>query len=78
MIAGYRHRTVTLLYSGLTLIGVALGMAWFAGVPGSGVSMLVLAPSLSVALVWFVNSRENQGRQVSTLLGPPTSPSLPQ
>ena len=74
MIAGYRHRTVTLLYSGLTLIGVALGMAWFAGVPGSGVSMLVLAPSLSVALVWFVNSRENQGRQVSTLLGPPPRP----
>ena len=78
MIAGYRHRTVTLLYSGLTLIGVALGMAWFAGVPSSGVSILVLAPSLPLALLWFVNSRENQGRQVSALLGPPTSPSLPQ
>ena len=77
MIAGYSHRTVTLLYSGLTLIGVALGMAWFAGVPGSGVSILVLAPSLPFAFVWFVNSRENQGQQVSTLLAPPTSPSLP-
>ena len=78
VIAGYSHRTVTLLYSGLTLIGVALGMAWFAGVPGSGVSILVLAPSLPVALLWFVNSRENQGQQVSTMLGPPASPSLPQ
>ena len=26
VIAGYSHRTVTLLYSGLTLIGVALGL----------------------------------------------------
>ena len=78
MIAGYSHRTVTLRYSGLPLIGVALGMAWFAGMPGSGVSILVLAPSLPVTLLWFVNSRENQGRQVSTLLGPPTSSSLPQ
>ena len=67
-----------MLYSGLTLIGVAVGLAWFAGVPGSGVSIFVLAPSLPLALVWFVNSRENQGRQVSTVLGHPTSPSLPQ
>ena len=65
-------------YSGLTLIGVAGGLAWFAGVPGSGVSILVLTPSLPIALVWFVDSRKNQGRQVSALLGPPTSPSLPQ
>ena len=67
-----------MLYSGLTLIGVAVGLAWFAGVSGSGVSIFVLAPSLPLALVWFVNSRENQGQQVSTMLGPPASPSLPQ
>jgi len=78
VIAGYSHRTVTLLYSALTLIGSAVGLAWFQAIPGSGLASLGLMLILPLGLVSFVNSRENQGQKATALLGPPTSPSLPQ
>ena len=78
VIVGYSHHTVTLRYSGLTLIGSAVGLAWFQALPGSGLASLGLMLILPLALVGFVNSRENQGQQVSAVLGPPTLPSLPQ
>ncbi len=76
IISGYSHRAVTLLYSALTLIGATLGIAWLVGVPGSGLTLLLLTPLLPVSLCWFVSSRENQEQQIAARLGASTSQSL--
>ena len=34
VIAGYSHQAVTLLYSGLALVGLVLALAWVLGLPG--------------------------------------------
>lgn len=78
VIAGYSHRTVTLIYSTLTLISVGSALAWLQRLPGSGAIILLLTPLLPLMLYWFVRSQEGQGKKINTLLSPSTSQSLPQ
>ncbi|MEZ4731723.1 MAG: glycosyltransferase family 4 protein [Caldilineaceae bacterium] len=50
VIAGHSHRTVTLLYGGLALLGGVAGMAWFHGVPGSATVIVLGLPTLASGL----------------------------
>ncbi|HHW87800.1 MAG TPA: hypothetical protein GX400_16540 [Chloroflexi bacterium] len=54
VIAGWRHRTVTLLYLGLALLGVALALAWVGGLPGGGLAAALLPPLCALLLWWGV------------------------
>jgi UDP-GlcNAc:undecaprenyl-phosphate GlcNAc-1-phosphate transferase len=50
VIAGYSHRAVTLLYSGLALVGVVLVLAWVLALPGADWLVLGLPGLLSFGL----------------------------
>ena len=52
VIAGWRHRTVTLLYLGLALLGTGLALAWLFKLPGSALAAALL-PSLCALLLWW-------------------------
>jgi len=54
VIAGWRHRTVTLLYLGLALLGVALALAWVGGLPGGALAAALLPPLCALLLWWGV------------------------
>lgn len=51
VIAGYSHRSVSLLYTGLALIGVILALAWALGLPGSD-WLVVSIPILLFLGLW--------------------------
>lgn len=51
VIAGWSHRTVTLLYLGLALVGVVLALLWVGRLPGSGLATALLLP-LCALLLW--------------------------
>ncbi|MBX3053008.1 MAG: glycosyltransferase family 4 protein [Caldilineaceae bacterium] len=51
VIAGYSHRTVTLLYSGLALVGVVLAFGWVLELPGTD-WLAVGIPSLLCLGLW--------------------------
>ena len=50
VIAGHSHRTVTLLYAGLALIGVLLSMGWYRNIPGCAMAILCVIPALAIGL----------------------------
>jgi UDP-N-acetylmuramyl pentapeptide phosphotransferase/UDP-N-acetylglucosamine-1-phosphate transferase len=52
VIAGWHHRTVTLLYLGLALLGAGLALAWFFKLPGSALAAALL-PALCALLLWW-------------------------
>ncbi len=54
VICGFSHRFVTLLYAGLSLIGIMLGTAWYYGLPLSGIILVVSMPLLVLGLYGFV------------------------
>ena len=54
VIAGYSHRTVTLLYSGLALVGLVLALVWVLALPGADWLALGLPGLLGFGLWQFV------------------------
>ncbi|MFZ1595654.1 MAG: hypothetical protein WAW26_07365 [Anaerolineae bacterium] len=62
VIAGYRHRTVTLLYIGLAAAGAILALLWTLDVTGSGLAVVVSIPLLCWGLCRVVWRRENLSR----------------
>ena len=54
VIAGWRHRTVTLLYMGLALLGAGLALAWLFKLPGSALAASLLPPLCALLLWWGV------------------------
>jgi len=65
VIAGWRHRTVTLLYLGLALLGVALALAWVGGLPGGAQAAALLPPLCALLLWWGVGRVEAAARRSS-------------
>ena len=51
MIAGWRHRAVTLLYLGLVVLGAVLAVLWTVAAPGSDFAVAVL-PLVCAFLLW--------------------------
>jgi UDP-N-acetylmuramyl pentapeptide phosphotransferase/UDP-N-acetylglucosamine-1-phosphate transferase len=51
VIAGWSHRTVTLLYLSLAVLGVVLALLWAIAAPGSSLAIAVLPP-LCAVLLW--------------------------
>ncbi|MBP1465749.1 hypothetical protein EYB53_008530 [Candidatus Chloroploca sp. M-50] len=51
VIAGWSHRSVTLLYLGWAVLGVIIALLWIRGVPGSAIAAIIV-PLLSAALLW--------------------------
>ena len=60
VIAGYSHQAVTLLYSGLALVGLVLALAWVLGLPGVDWLALGLPGLLSLGLWRFVVRAETR------------------
>lgn len=58
MIAGWRHRTVTLLYLGLAL-------AWVDGLPGGAPAAALLPPLCALLLWWGVERGETAAHPFS-------------
>jgi len=56
----WRHRTVTLLYPRLALLGVALALAWVGGLPGSAPAAALLPPLCALLLWWGVGRVERR------------------
>ncbi len=67
VIAGHSHRTVTLLYAGLALIGVLLSMGWYRGVAGCAVAILGGIPALAIGLWIIVMYYETKAALVAPL-----------
>jgi len=65
VIAGWRHRTVTLLYLGLALLGVGLALAWVGGLPGGALAAALLPPLCALLLWWGVVRVEATARSSS-------------
>lgn len=68
VIAGYSHRTVTLYYTGLALLGVLAGMAWFHELPGSATAIVVGLPILAISLWSLVMYCEARPAKVTPLM----------
>lgn len=66
VIAGYSHRTVTLLYCFLAILGGALAMFWWFGVPGAGILLVLALPILCLALVFGTTRIESRQHTVIT------------
>jgi UDP-N-acetylmuramyl pentapeptide phosphotransferase/UDP-N-acetylglucosamine-1-phosphate transferase len=60
VIAGYSHRFVTILYMGLALAGVFLGLFWLVGIKGSDGTLSVALPLLCFGLWLFVTLQERR------------------
>ena len=57
VIAGYNHRTVTLLYIGLAAVGAILALLWTFDATGSGLAIVLSLPLLCWGLcAWVVDS----------------------
>ena len=63
VIAGYRYRTVTLLYIGLAAAGAILALLWYSGGPASDPVLLLALPLLCVGLWRFVVGREHAAQK---------------
>ena len=68
VIAGHGHRTVTLYYAGLALVGALLGGFWLYNVPGSTMLIVVGLPAL--ALLLWVTVRYYETRSAQPTLVP--------
>ncbi len=66
VIAGYRHRTVTRLYSGLAAVGLFLAVLWYSGGAVSDLTVMVALPLLCVGLWRGVVGRERAAQQQLT------------
>lgn len=66
VITGHSHRTVTLLYIGLALVGFLLALVWFVEVKGVAIALLSVLPLLALGLWLLVINQEQQ----------PTSPAI--
>lgn len=53
VISGHSHRTVTLLYAGLAVVGAVAGVSWFYELPGSANVIVVGLPGLAAGL-WLL------------------------
>jgi hypothetical protein len=60
VIAGYPHRSVTLIYIGLAFVGAVLAVIWYLRLPGSGVAVLLTIPILSIVLWRLVLAAEQR------------------
>lgn len=60
VIAGYSHRTVTLLYIGLAVAGAILALLWTLDVAGSGLAVVLSIPVLSLGLWTYVVYSEHR------------------
>ncbi|HYK87754.1 MAG TPA: polysaccharide biosynthesis protein, partial [Acidobacteriota bacterium] len=56
--AGHSHRSVTLIYAALALVGVALGEVWAPGTAGEAPGGLVAVPFLCLGLWKYVRDEE--------------------
>ncbi len=54
VITGYSHSFVSLLYAGLALVGILLGIAWYMGLPRSDILITITIPLLALGLYSFV------------------------
>ena len=66
VIAGYSHRTVTLLYIGLAAAGAILAVLWYSGGAVSDLTVMVALPLLCVGLWRGVVGRERAAQQQLT------------
>jgi len=64
VIAGYSHRSVTLLYLSLAFVGALLALFWIIAAPGSGLLAVAAPPLLALALWLFVVFAERQAVSV--------------
>ena len=55
VITGRSHRFVSLLYGGMSMVSVGLGLAWGLRVTGSGMALLTLMPLICLLLWVYVN-----------------------
>ena len=62
VIAGYRHRTVTLIYLSLAAVGVLLAVYWTLALPACGVFAL-LVPAVLFAGLWNFVVRSERSAQ---------------
>jgi UDP-N-acetylmuramyl pentapeptide phosphotransferase/UDP-N-acetylglucosamine-1-phosphate transferase len=69
VIAGYTHRFVSLLYTGLSTIGMAVAMVWIREVPQRDLWVMVVVPLLAAALWLFVQATET--RRSSNVIAEP-------
>lgn len=60
VLAGYPHRTVTITYLFLALVGTLLGIAWGFGADGIGAAIVLVLPMLAGGLWLFVTKEENK------------------
>ncbi len=67
VIAGHSHRTVTLLYAALALIGSLLGMGWFWDRPGCATAIFCSIPLLALGLWMAVTYAEAKAVAVAPL-----------
>jgi len=58
VVAGYHHRTITLLYVGLAAAGVILALLWTHDAAGSGLAIVLSIPLLCWGLCRVVWRRE--------------------
>lgn len=67
VIVGYEHRTVTLLYCGLALVGAGLSLFWYLALPAADIAVATLLPLLCGALWLFVVRQERRGTPLAPL-----------
>ncbi|MBX3016128.1 MAG: glycosyltransferase family 4 protein [Caldilineaceae bacterium] len=64
VIAGYSHRTVTLLYTGLSLVGFLLSIGWMTRWPHIDLLIVVCVPLLAIGLVsavTYIEAKQHYG-----------------
>jgi len=68
VIAGYSHQSVTLLYTGLSLIGVLVAYLWMLQVPSSDWLVIIL-PTINAIVLWYyvrhVETRTNKTHRIA-------------
>ncbi|MEM2129719.1 MAG: glycosyltransferase family 4 protein [Candidatus Bathyarchaeia archaeon] len=60
VIAGWQHRSVTLLYLGFALLGIGLAVGWIAALPGSALAVFIIPPFCALLLWQLVVSVEKR------------------
>ncbi len=76
VIAGYGHRTVTLLYIGLAAAGAILALLWTLDAAGSGLASVLSIPVLCWGLWACVVYSERRSAPYPPILGEPTPPAI--
>ncbi len=64
VISGFSHSFVSILYGGLSVVGILLGISWCFGLPGSAMALALTIPLLASGLVGFVFVAERRTLKV--------------